>query len=114
MCGRLTQAKMTTDSLICVSLRCLLGQSVLGIVFHGMDRSITTLNKEKKLCRAKIIIITNFLGMHFYKCRKCIKTIPSSFKNLSPEYLTFRLLGAPPKILFDYHLHFGSLSREHN
>lgn len=52
VCGRRTQAKMTTDSFICVSLRCLLGQSVLGIVFHGMDRSITTLNKEK----------TNFVG----------------------------------------------------
>ena len=27
---------------------------------------------KNKLCRAKIIIITNFFGMHFYKCRKCI------------------------------------------
>ena len=79
-----------------------------GQIYHNTEQG------KNKLCRAKIIIITNFFGMHFYKCRKCMKTIPSSFKNLFPQYLTFRLLGAPPKILFDYHLHFGSLSREHN
>lgn len=79
-----------------------------GQIYHNTEQG------KNKLCRAKIIIIKNFLECIFISAENALKRYLQVLKTFLPSTLTFRLLGSPPKILFDYHLHFGSLSREHN